>query len=225
MSCNHPTILAHVNRGSFHCLYGDPKLDNAREMYPHHVGLPLQGDFHLVPVAEGAKSRTGKIVFSIVVGGALLATGIGGALGAFGAATAGFGTTAVFGITYGTIALMGAGLLLGGLSMLLTPTPKMDTAKDDEGKATSFTFSGPIGTLDEGHVVPLIYGEIIAGSATIASDIRNGVTLTGGTGAGGGGTGGAGGSDPGDSDSGIAYDGNEIEYGYVGYGAIRAVYQ
>jgi predicted phage tail protein len=174
-------------------------MKHSREMYPHHIELPLQGDFHLIPVAAGGKSRSTKIIFSIVVGGVLLATGIGGALGAFGAVTGGLmggfaATTGFLGITYGTVALMGAGLLLGGLSMLLTPAPKI-TSEDQ--KATSFTFDAPANAIDEGSPVPLVYGLVIAGTATIASDIRSNAIGGGsvpGIGAPGSGTGTGGGT-------------------------------
>jgi predicted phage tail protein len=194
IDCNHPGFLRHVGRRNWHCLRGDKTLKHSIEMYPHHVTLPISGDFHLVPAIEGGKSRGTKIIFTIIVGGALLATGIGGALGAFGGVAgglgAGLGTGIGFaGITYGTVALMGAGLLLGGLSMLLTPVPK-DTNTADR-KQDSFTFSGPVNTSDEGSVIPLAYGELIIGGITIASDINNGsgnVASTGGGVGGGGGT-------------------------------------
>jgi predicted phage tail protein len=185
-------------------------------MYEHHVLMPLNGDFHLVPVATGGKGRTGKIIFSIIIGGALLATGIGGALGAFGGVAsgatlgAGLGTSIGFmGISYGTVALMGAGLLLGGLSMLLTPTPKTDNS---ERKQTSFTFDGPVNTNDEGSAIPLLYGELIVGGVTIASDIRNGLASTGTGGTGGKGSTGTGGTGAITGDSGVTVGGGSTGF-------------
>jgi predicted phage tail protein len=194
VECNHPGFLLRVRRGTFHCLHGDKTLKRSTEMMEHQVVLPrATGDFHLIPVAAGAKSRTGKIIFSIVVGGALLATGIGGAVagGAFAAGgattTAAFGASAFMGISYGTVALMGASIFLGGLSMLLTPAPKVNS---ENQKPTSFTFSGPVNAGDEGSAIPLVYGHIITGSVTIASDIRSGYGSmaygSGGDGGGGG---------------------------------------
>ena len=175
VECNHPGVARRVRAGSFHCLHGDPTLKRSVELEEHQVGLPrANGDFHLVPVAYG-QGRTGKMIFSIIVGGALLWTGVGGALGfaALGAgapigAVAGAG---VLGLSASTTALMGAGLLLGGISMLLAPSVATSTGAS---KPTSFTFDGPSGTGNEGGPVPLVYGEIICGGVTIASDIRNG---------------------------------------------------
>ena len=187
VDCNHPGFLRRVHRGQFHCLRGAKTLKGSSEMHPHHVIIPVEGDLHLIPVATGAKSRTAKIIFSVIVGGALLATGIGGALAPL-ASGGGFGGGAValgvhLGVTYGTVALMGAGLLLGGISMLLTPVPK----DPGERKPTSFTFDGPLNAGNEGGPIPLLYGELIVGGVTIASDISSsasgynaGGTATGG---------------------------------------------
>ena len=188
VNCNHPGFLHEVRRQSFHCLLGS-ELETADELAEHQVGLPrASGDFHLVPVAEGAKGRTGKMILSIVVGGALLATGIGGAavLGGSGLFVAG---TSV-GLTYGSIALLGGAFLLGGLSQLLTPSPKVNSGQNE---VTSFTFSGPAQTDDEGGPIPLIYGEVVTSGITIASSLLDGygsTTQENPKGAGGGGTGG-----------------------------------
>jgi predicted phage tail protein len=167
-------------RGSFHCLHGDSEPEQATELEPHQITLPrADGDFHLIPVAAGA-GRTGKIIFSIVIGGALIATGVGGALAA-GAAAGATGTaagaaaglaasSAILGLSHGTLILMGASFLLGGINMLLTPTPK----EGNGGKPTTFTFGGPANVGDEGVPVPLVYGEVIWGSVPIASSIRTG---------------------------------------------------
>jgi predicted phage tail protein len=163
---------------------------------PHQISLPReQGDFHLIPVAAGSGGRTGKIIFSVIIGGALLATGIGGAVAAASGGFAGMSSVAagfaassgVLGLSYGTLALMGTAFLLGGINMLLTPTPK-----EVDNKPTAFTFGGPAGISDEGGPVPLVYGEVIWAGVAVASSIRNGSAPFGG-GWGGGGAGGGGG--------------------------------
>lgn len=176
VDCNHPGFLSRVRVGSFHCLHGSDALEESQELAEHQVLLPrATGDFHLVPVAEGGKGRTGKMIFSIVVGGALLATGIGGA------AIFGTGSTGLFvagtsiGLSFGSLALMGGAMLLGGISQLLTPSPKTDTT---DRKPTSFTFSGPGSVDDEGGPIPLIYGEVVTGGVAIASSLLDGYGST-----------------------------------------------
>lgn len=120
------------------------------------------------PVIQGSK-RGG--LFQAIVGVALIAlafTPIGQvALPALGAkATVG---TVLFGL--------GTGMVLGGVAQLLSPQPKMDMVDPPENSPNS-NFSGVVNTVGSGgHPVPLAYGEVICGSATIsagmyASDIN-----------------------------------------------------
>lgn len=178
VDCNHPGFLRRVRMGSFHCLHGSEMLEESNELAEHQLFLPRStGDFHLVPVAEGGKGRTGKMIFSIVVGGALLATGVGGAaFGLFGAGAGGLGLAGTgLAISFSTMSLLGGAMLLGGISQLLTPSPSTDTS---ERKPTSFTFGGPASVSDEGGPIPLIYGEVITGGVTIASSLRDGYGST-----------------------------------------------
>lgn len=179
VECNHPGFMRVVRHGKWHCARGDV-LDSAVDLgaHAHHLYTPSGGgDFHLVPAMEGAKSQTVKTIFTIVIGGALLATGVGGALAAAalpgtGASLGlGFGmgmSSGILGLSYGTITLLGAGFLLGGISMLLAPTPQTDTA---ERKPTAFSFDGPANVSDEGGAIPIVIGEIITGTVTVASSV------------------------------------------------------
>lgn len=117
------------------------------------------------PVVGGAK-RGG--LFQIILGAALIAlafTPIGAiALGAK--------------MTVGTVMFgMGLGMVLGGVAQLLSPQPRMETIDPPENSPNT-NFSGPVNTVGSGgHPVPLAYGEVICGSATIsagmyASDIN-----------------------------------------------------
>jgi len=215
VECNHPGFGIKVKRGGYHCAIGDGRVDysetentievargtsSAEEIDPHALFLPRsKGDFHLVPALTGAKGRTFKTVFSIVVGGALLFTGVGGAAGVSAiAGGSGVGGTVaavgsgVLGLSAGTTALLGAGLFLGGLNSLLAPTPQ--TNVEDESP-TSFSFSGPSERSDEGGAIPILIGELIIGHTTIASSIEStgtgGGSYTYGGVSGGGGKGGS----------------------------------
>lgn len=195
VECNHPGFLMNVRRGKFHVAVGNGRVgynvnDNevdielgdskATEVQLHQIAVPRStGEWHLVPALTGEKSRTAKIIFMVVVGGALLATGVGGALA--GAALPGTGaslglgfglglSTGVLGLTYGTVALMGAAFLLGGINMLMTPTPKSDTG---ERKPTAFSFDGPSEVEDEGGPIPILIGELMIGGVKIASSINS----------------------------------------------------
>ena len=122
-------------------------------------------DIKIVPVISGQ----GRGLGSILLGAALigLSFGIGGILGnpitslsAKGFAGAGFGAKAAFGI--------GASLILGGVSQMLTPVPEAP----DEDEPNSFQFNSPINTSIAGLPVPVLYGERMVGSVVISAGIN-----------------------------------------------------
>ena len=125
-----------------------------------------KSDIKFVPVISGS-GGIGKALF----GGALIALsfGVGGlftaplSFGAGGFAAAGLGAKAAFGI--------GAGLVLGGVSDMLFPTPKMPQFSSEQDPRLSFSFSGTQQTSRAGTPVPLVYGEIFTGSVVISSSI------------------------------------------------------
>jgi predicted phage tail protein len=80
--------------------------------------------------------------------------------------TAGLSATA--GLALSGASYLGMGLLLGGASMLLAPdVPDGSTAS----KAKNYLFSGPVNTVKQGAPIPLIYGRIITGSATVMGSL------------------------------------------------------
>ena len=121
-------------------------------------------DIKIVPVISGQ----GRGLGSILLGAALigLSFGIGGifanpiTLSAKGFAGAGFGAKAAFGI--------GASLVLGGVSQMLTPVPEAP----DEDEPNSFQFNSPINTSMAGLPVPVLYGERMVGSVVISAGIN-----------------------------------------------------
>ena len=80
----------------------------------------------------------------------------------FGSAFAevGFGSKALFGI--------GASLVLGGVSQMLTPVPEAPT----QDEPNSFQFNSPINTSIAGLPVPVLYGERMVGSVVISAGIN-----------------------------------------------------
>jgi predicted phage tail protein len=123
--------------------------------------------FSITPVIAGA-GRTGAMI-GIGIGIIALAIITGGI------ASAGVTLGGFMGIgTYGTIAVgIGASLVLGGISQLISPTPNFSSM--ERGKETarfeSFTFSGITNTVQQGLPVPICYGRAYIGSAVISSGL------------------------------------------------------
>jgi len=124
-----------------------------------------KSDIKFVPVISGS-GGIGKAIF----GGVLIAAsfGVGGIFttgainfGAGGFAAAGLGAKAAFGI--------GASLVLGSVSDMLFPKPKMPEFSSEQDPRLSFSFSGTQQTSRAGTPVPIVYGEIFTGSVVISS--------------------------------------------------------
>jgi len=158
---NFPELESHMANKYYQVL-----LDKEEEVDIEELHFPVgKSDIKFVPVISGS-GGIGKALF----GGALIALsfGVGGLFTApltmsGGFAAAGLGAKAAFGI--------GAGLVLGGVSDMLFPTPKAPEFSSEQDPRLSFAFSGTQQTSRAGTPVPLVYGEIFTGSVVISSSI------------------------------------------------------
>ena len=159
------------------------------------IHYPASQTIKIVPVLGGAGGGTGKILagvalvaFAIVAGPA--AGGFLG-LGASAFGTAATATAGATGFVLGAgaavaIGSIGAALILGGVSQLLSPTPQLGqigpasttggfrqttTEGTEMDPQESYSFSGIQNTSRMGLPVPLVYGETIVGSVVISAGI------------------------------------------------------
>jgi len=135
-----------------------------------------QQEIRIVPVLAGAGGGAGKILAGI--GLIALAFVIGPAAGGFLGIGAGLGSAAGAGLVGGAFAsavgFIGLSLVIGGVSQLLTPTPKINepgTPQNNNDPRKSYSFSGIQQTSRQGVPVPIVYGETIVGSAVISAGI------------------------------------------------------
>lgn len=141
-----------------------------------------QQEIKIVPVLVGAGGASGKILAGIglialafvigpAAGGFLgIGAGLGGATGAGAAVSLGL----VGGAFASAIGFVGLSLVIGGVSQLLTPTPKINqpgTPQDNNDPRKSYSFSGIQNTSRQGTPVPIVYGETLVGSVTISAGI------------------------------------------------------
>lgn len=128
------------------------------------IDLCGDNDIRIAPMIMGSK-RGG--LFSIVLGAALFFS----APYLMNPATA-----AIFGeggamMLAGSIATAGKLLMLGGVMQLLSPQQKSIATKDGPDNGASYNFNGPVNTTAQGNPVPVLYGEMLVGSATISAGI------------------------------------------------------
>ena len=130
------------------------------------LGLPLgeQEVFSIAPVIAGA-GAVGRIAAGVgLIAAAILVPTLGLSLGSVTV----LGTT--FGVVSAGIGAVGAGLLLTGVSQLISPTPEPQARKEQE-QLESFTFSGIVNVSRQGIPVPVVLGRVYAGSVVISSGL------------------------------------------------------
>ncbi len=112
----------------------------------------------IVPVLEGSDDIMS--IITIVIGIALVWTGVGAAMAA--------GGFAQMGAMAGAQILGGIGLIAAGVTNLLTEMPKFGDFREIEGGgARSYLFNGPQNTIREGGPVFVGYGRLVVGSHVI----------------------------------------------------------
>ncbi len=120
---------------------------------------PGADDIRIAPVLAGAK-RAG--LFQTIFGAVLIAaaTFYTGGLAGFGAG--GFG---------GFVGAMGVSMALSGVVQMLSPQQAGLSVADSPDNGASYNFNGPVNTSAQGNPAPLLYGEMVVGSAVISAGI------------------------------------------------------
>ena len=145
---------------------GNYDIDENELTYP--IG---QEDIHFIPVISGAGRGVGKfLIGAVLIGTALLLPGAAPVFGVQGFTAAG-GATTGFAAFSATLANVGLGLTLMGVSEMLFPLPKPEDFNSEGDPRLSFSFSGVQNTSRAGIPVPIVYGEIITGSVVISAAI------------------------------------------------------
>ncbi|QNT25516.1 tail assembly protein [Ralstonia solanacearum] len=117
---------------------------------------PGAEDIRIAPVLVGSKSGG---LFQTILGAAILAIAYFN--------PGGFLTGPMVTAAYG----MGASMALGGVVQLLSPQQTNLSVRDSPDNGASYNFNGPVNTSAQGNPVPLLYGEMLVGSAVISAGI------------------------------------------------------
>lgn len=148
----------------------------------------------LVPVIAGSGGSTGQILAGVgLIAASFLLPGAGlfGATSVFGAAAATTAAgTATFATSLGTaLSAIGASLVLGGVSNLLSPQPETPKLSQRRMETTNFNgpgpqgitrgsdgvqsyaYRGPANTVGAGATIPVVYGQALIGSHLLSVNV------------------------------------------------------
>ena len=166
---NFPHLERHMMEQTYQVKIGKTDIDEDNLLDP--LG---QQEIKIVPVVVGAGGifkGIGKVLTGVAI---VAAVGLTGGFGT-GVAFSGLGFSAGVGAGLGASLAAAAGnfgiyLALSGAAEMLTPVPKPPGVSDDP-QAKNFSFSGVQNTSRAGTALPIIYGEIFAGSLVVSAGI------------------------------------------------------
>lgn len=154
-----PKLRQFIQQGLFTVRVGRDYFDNRYLEQGLNQKLKDDSTVHFTPTLKGSK-RGG--LFGVIAGVALIATAF--ALGPLGFSVIGANAAWMVGG-------VGASMLLGGVSQMLTKMPSMSTGKDAE-KKQSTSFSNLSNMAAQGRPMPLAYGRIRVGSLIISQGVE-----------------------------------------------------
>lgn len=133
---------------AYHVLVGKKDLNENQLKDPH----PDSEAIRIAPALRGAKAG----VLQIIMGAVLIAVSY---------------LTFWSGPVAAGIFAAGVGMIVGGVVQMLSPQRTNAGPDERPGNKPSNVFTGAVNTTAQGHPVPLLYGELIVGSAVISAGI------------------------------------------------------
>ncbi len=167
VEANRPGLISYLgtaeeNGVRFKVSVGDEQITD-----PEMVKFAARGKtIRIAPIVQGGKSK----VLGLIIGVVLVVAAWGSGMGYFGNAAFNLSQASVLGIkglTWGgLIGGIGISMAIGGISQMLTKTPKVEKG------TKSYNFNGPANVSGQGGPVPLCYGgPIVVGSVRISASI------------------------------------------------------
>jgi predicted phage tail protein len=152
-----------IREGVFRLVRGDIKKGTELGEEDLFFNLGKEKEFHIVPVPAGAK-RGG--IGKIILGVALIGVGLANPIALQGLSLA--GTPLVT-----SIGGLGVSLALGGVSQLLSPSPRVQdySSRERPDQRPSFLFNGAVNVAEQGLPIPLVYGQMRTGSVVVSAGI------------------------------------------------------
>ena len=164
---NFPNLEQHMMEQNYCIKVGNYEIDETELFNP--TG---QQEIKIVPIAIGSRGATRVLAGAALIGFAAFSGGASLAgLGGFQATVAAGATSATLGAALTAAAgNLGIYLALSGAAQMLTPVPQPPGVSEDP-QSQNFSFSGVQNTSRAGTAIPVIYGEIFAGSLVVSAGI------------------------------------------------------
>jgi predicted phage tail protein len=167
-----PGLRRTLRDGMWRVVVGPPRLRNSVGANLLNMNAGSQ-PIHFVPATPPRGGGSGKSIGPIIVGVVLF----GAAVVATGGLGAAFATPLIgggMGLSYGTVVLLGASMILSGVSGLLTqaPTPDANTDMAAPADQPSFLFNGVTNNSQQGGPVPLVFGTHLVGSTVVNAGLN-----------------------------------------------------
>ena len=153
---NFPTLRPVLEEGKYRISVGETKLPLAKKPECLHYPCADIESIRIIPVISGAGGDgLGKVLAGItIIGFSLLVP------------AASIGLT---GAQMTSVGLFGGALLLGGISQMLTPLPKVPEIESDP--RSNYNFSN-MQNISRMVPVPIIYGEVMTGSVVVSTSLN-----------------------------------------------------
>lgn len=158
--------------GSYRVLKARNHVADSLDLDELRLRLGRSREIHVVPVIAGSANGWGKILAGVAIIGLAIAAPY--ALGMAGGLSATFGGISAIGfsgISFGTIAGLGAAVALGGIAQMLSPTPTLSGGSAEQDRKESFLFGSAENVTAQGVPVPLVFGEFVTGSVVVSAGL------------------------------------------------------
>jgi len=173
-----PELRALIREGYWRVVVGTPRLRNAITELDLNCGSqPIHFVPATPPAGGGSGGNIGKIIAGVVimVAAVILAIPSGGT--SLMAGIAGLSAVGALGVSFGTMALLGASMVFMGVAGLLTQPVAADTKQNATDTARpedrpSFMFNGVTNNTQQGGPVPLVFGRHLVGSVVVSGGIN-----------------------------------------------------
>lgn len=158
--------------GHYRVIAARPRIADSLDLDGLQLRLGRARELHIVPVMAGSGNGWGKILAGVAIIGLAIAAPY--ALGLAGGLSATFGAVSAIGfsgISFQTVALLGASVALAGIAQTIAPSPKLAGGRAETDRKESFLFGSADNVTAQGVPVPLVFGEFITGSVVVSAGL------------------------------------------------------